>query len=164
MSAKSKIQYIPFLQRFDTDSFLNKLGYWTLIVLITSSVFAIFIRTSRFNGYSRVYVLDMVDGRAYKPFVYRTLLPTTVRLITLAIPESARITYNQWLLQYPQVKRIANVLGWEKDHLSEYTALLVLMYLSLLGFAISARYLFKALFRAPPSFVNLIPLFRSFVP
>ena len=137
---------------------LFKTGYAGLFLSTSGLVFAIFMRVSRFNGYRRVLVLEMINGQAYKPFVYRTLLPSLVRLIGGIVPDSAGAAYNAWLNVQPGVPRVVRILGWEPDHLVEYTILSILIFLSLVGFAFSMRYLFGALFRASSKVQAIIPL------
>ena len=68
---------------------------------------------SGMNGYYRIAFLDMVHGTAHKPFVYRTLLPTTVRIVAAITPVGMRERFDE------EVGRAAGFafdrLGWERS-------------------------------------------------
>lgn len=111
-------------------------------------VFAIFLHVSRFNGYRRVYFSDMIYGRAWRPFVYRVLLPQTAHLITAPIPVTARNAINENLDSSPFLHNIFRVIGWEKEYLSEYVIAAGLMFLCLLGFGWALGYLYSGIVKS----------------
>ena len=126
-----------------------KVAYAAITALLTSIVFLIFIIKPGVNGYERAMFKDMVYGKAYKPFVYRTLLPGTVRLITSALPADIRTSISQSDLNIP---------NWEQEFLTEYLVASILMCASLVGFGLAIRYLFNGIFHAPARFVDLVSL------
>lgn len=129
-----------------------------LALAATIPVFGIFVRKPGINGYSRAMFLDMIYGRAHRPFVLRALVPTTVRVLTSAIPEGARGTLNAWILGLPKAQRIVLGLEWEKDSLVEYAIALGLMYAALVGFVFALRSLCLTLYETPPEGANLAAL------
>lgn len=129
-------------------------GAYLLAALL---VFAMFLHVSRFNGWRRVYFADMIYGRAWRPFVYRVLLPQTARLLVAPIPEATRTAIDDRLDSIPFIHRVTSTIGWEKEYLTEYIAAAGLMFLSLLGFGWALRYLFTGLFQSPPWLANIIP-------
>jgi hypothetical protein len=106
---------------------------------------------------------DMVYGKASKPYVYRALLPATVRLLTSAIPEAQKASLDQFLDKNHVVQFIGSRLLFvtaqqDKRYITEYAIALLLMFLSLAGFVWSLRYLFKSLYRAPVMHADLVCL------
>jgi hypothetical protein len=104
----------------------------------------VFIHGSGINSFPPAKVIDMVYGRAYRPYVYRTLIPSLVRFLSVLTPRSVGAVVNR--VARPSV--LAHV-GWEPDHAIEYLILLILMGLSLFGFIVATRYLFNSVFEAP---------------
>ena len=47
--------------------------------------------------YDRARFNDMVDGTAYKPFVYRALVPFTIRIVSEAIPDKIGTSINKYV-------------------------------------------------------------------
>lgn len=132
--------------------------YAFIYIFIHSLIFAYFLTEPGIDANSRALVSGLVYGTAYKPFVFRSLLPTTVRIITLLIPSGIRDFFNQSLGENPIVQNVFLKLGWEQGYLTEYCITLILLYLSLWGFCFSIRYLFTGLFRAPDKLADLVPL------
>jgi hypothetical protein len=81
---------------------------------------------------------DMIYGRAYKPYVYRFLLPNIVRFSVNIIPSDIRETITHSNL---------HILNWESELLPEYLIASILMCASLIGFGFAIRYLFKGVFQ-----------------
>ncbi len=95
---------------------------------------------------------DMVYGKADRPFVYRTLLPSTIRGICALIPASTRRS------MVSSLRYDLNHGRWEKEYLPEYAAAILLEILCLIGFYVSLRYLCAALYDVPPVVVDLLSL------
>jgi hypothetical protein len=125
-----------------------RLVYLSLAVILSALVFGIFVYRPGINGYDRAMFADMVYGRAAKPFVYRTLLPTAVRVLASAIPAEARSRLNAWASQSPAIDNMFTILGWEREQLTEYFIALVLMYLCLWGFVRALGYLLDGVYEA----------------
>jgi hypothetical protein len=97
---------------------------------------------------------DMVYGRAYKPFVYRALLPAAVRTVAEITPQSVKDKFESAV----QNKRMVSILGWEKEYLYEYFVALIIMFCCFLAFCIVLRYLIKLFFDFPSFVAELAPV------
>jgi hypothetical protein len=144
-----------------------KIFIFTTAATIILTVFLIFIRIPGINNYQRALFGDMIYGNSYKPFVYRSLLPTAVRIITGAIPRSTRESinrYGEYLLNKPYPLGInegideTNLSTWEQRFLTEYLVASILMIASLFGFYSSLKYLLVGVFSAPEWFMDGISL------
>lgn len=123
--------------------------YSAFAALLTSLVFLIFVTKPGINGYYPAMFKDMVYGTAFKPFVYRTLLPSTVRLITSSIPPNIRESLSQSTFFIPD---------WEPALSTEYLVASILMCASLVGFSFAIRYLFYGIYHAQAVFIDLVSL------
>lgn len=121
-------------------------------------VFRVFIRDPGLNLQSGTIFTDMIHGTAHKPFVYRALLPAAVRLLTAAVPDTARRLIEEWAATSPVGSAVLSELRGQPEFFLEYVIGSVLMYLSLLGFAFAVRYLFAAVYGASGLFKDSIPL------
>ena len=136
--------------------------YVIITVILSVMVFSLFIAKG-ISGFSPAMFADMVYGKASKPYVYRTLLPTTVRLLSKAIPQAQKASLDQFLDENHVVQSISNRLLFtkiqqDKRYLTEYAIALLLMFLTLLGFFWSLRYLFRSMYRAPVIYADIVSL------
>jgi hypothetical protein len=79
------------------------------------------------DAYYRSRLVDMVHGTAYRPYVYRVLVPGLARMATLLWPGHS-----------PQA------------HTADYVFVIAIMAASLMGFAVAMRAFSHAVFHAPP--------------
>jgi hypothetical protein len=135
-------------------NFLRKSVILLLYIFTTGIVLFVFIVRPGINGYDRAMFPDMVYGKAYKPFVYRTLLPIMVRAIAKITPEAVQEEFNTSL----QNKRMVKILKWEKEYLYEYSIALILMFCCFLGFAFMLRYLIKQFYEFPSFVADFAPV------
>jgi hypothetical protein len=127
-----------------------------LYLLTTALVLFVFILHPGINRYSRAKFSDMVYGQAHKPFVYRALLPSAVRVVAEVTPEGLKEEIG--LVVQNKGRHLIPALGWETEYLYEYFVALILMFCCLAGFAFTLRRL-AALFYDFPSFVaDLAPI------
>jgi hypothetical protein len=115
-----------------------RFGYPIVLTIISGYVLVIFIRPVSnahvgINFYERSKFLEMVHGTAYKPFVYRTLLPTTVHLISIVTPNQYRHVFEEVIGQ--QYSSLFMFFGWETSAAYEYVIAFILMLVSLMGFS-----------------------------
>jgi len=115
------------------------------------------VRHGSLNETRRASFEGMVYGDAYKPYVRRTLLPTTIRLVAAACPTGCREPLEKAILRRP-VPRLIAQLGWEQQLLLEYLVALVLIYGCLLGFVFALRDLFADLFATGGLVRDVAPL------
>ena len=142
--------------------FENKFFFRFIIAIISLYVLISFVKLPGINGYERAMFPEMIYGTAWKPFVYRTLLPTTVRVIGEVIPEGIHDYFKDKVSGNSFFIRVLEKLKWEREFITEYLIAAVLMYLSLLGFVFIFRKLFKEIYSSPEWFVNLISIILLF--
>jgi hypothetical protein len=133
--------------------FLWRVGYrvcyFAAAFLMAAFVFLIFIMKPGINIYARAMFGDMVHGEAYKPFVYRTLLPSLTGFLAGLVPTGTRTAIESIPIR---------ILNWEPELLTEYLIASLLMFLSLVGFFIALKYLFRGIFQAPDWFLDIVSL------
>jgi len=138
---------------------IHRLVFWLSCFLLTGLVLYIFLQDPGcFTCTRRAMFSEMVYGRAYRPFVYRILLPGATRLLTAALPGGLRAWLNGTVGGHPLMVKAFAKMRWEREFFTEYAIGLGLMYLSLWGFVFSLRYLFRGLMRAPGRMLNLATL------
>ncbi len=96
----------------------------------------------------------MVNGTAYRPYIYRVLVPFVANKIILSIPEQTRITITQVTENNATLKSFFSDRRWYTGYASEYYVVLILMYASLWGFVFSFKYLFRGLFKTSERFLD----------
>jgi hypothetical protein len=111
-----------------------------MLALLSANILLIFLRPTPgkhagINEYYRSKFIAMVDGTAYKPFVYRTLLPSTVRLLVSISPESLIRGCNKIVNSNAFAQKIFDYLKWEKSAAWIYILACILMWLSFIAFA-----------------------------
>jgi hypothetical protein len=137
-------------------TFLRK-SVVVLLYLLTSSI-ALFIFVVRpgIDGSRHAMFPDMVYGKAHKPYVYRTLFPSTVRAVAEVTPESIKerisSTFkNRW-------KRNLERLEWNTDYIYEYLVALTLIFFCFFSFALALRHLAKLFYDFPSFVADLAPV------
>jgi hypothetical protein len=132
--------------------------YWTFCALLTALILARFVCNPGIDGYGKALLLDMVYGRAYKPYVTRALLPGTVRVLASVVPAGTKREWDRALAQDKNLRAVFTKLKWDVAHPTEYLLTLALLYASLLGFVLALRYLMTGIYRAPEMAVDLVPV------
>lgn len=135
--------------------FIYRAGIIGSIFLIAAGLMAIFVIGRGISWYEPATPEAMVHGTASKPYVYRTLLPTTVRVINAAIPSGSRESIRQSMLNRNVINEFVREHQWNPQYLIEYSIAIVLMFLSLVGFAFAIRYFFRSVFEASDRFTDL---------
>jgi hypothetical protein len=103
-----------------------------------AAAFALYFlaRPPGMDGLGRAPFGDMVYGRAFRPFVGRVLVPVIVRGVVAATPPRAATAVSAWM-------RARTTRGSWAPHCRDYPyeslVTLVLLFLCLLGFALSLR-------------------------
>ena len=141
----------------------NKYYYWSIASIISLYVLISFFKLPGINGYERAMFPEMIYGEAWKPFVYRTLLPTTVRVISRFIPEEIHNTLTEKVDGSTFFNLVLEKLKWESEYITEYLVAMILMYLSLIGFVSVFRKLFTEIYSSPKWFTNLISIIMLLV-
>jgi len=124
----------------DRRGVLARVVYGVVLVVVATTAYTMFIRPVRglrvgINQDGRTKYMDMVNGTAWRPFVYRTLLPTTIRLISHATPQSIKQAIADEAESHPFVRDQFAYLRWETSAAYEYGVGSMLMILCYIGFA-----------------------------
>jgi hypothetical protein len=107
-------------------------------------------RKSALNDYWKARVPDMIYGRAYRPFVRRTLVPSTVRLVRTSLSRSTLGALRAAASRKPfSLPEKLGTLGWEPAYMVEYVLAMPLLFALLVAFPFSLRWLFDGLYEAP---------------
>lgn len=149
---------MPGIKAWGRPVLLVVLYVW--VSLVVTMVFFVYPGV---DHYSRARFKDMIDGKASKPFVLRTLVPTTVRLVVGAVPQSAAPRLRAAL--FPNT--FTRAMGWTGDAVLEYYATFAICAISFLSAAVALRWLLMATYRtsllvedlAPVGAMGLVPGF-----
>jgi hypothetical protein len=142
--------------------FENRIVNRIIIVIVSLYVLIAFVKLPPINGYKPAMFSEMVYGTAWKPFVYRTLLPTSVRIISEIIPEGVHKSLSEKVENSHSLMLVLEKLKWESEFITEYLVAVVLMYLSLLGFVYVFRKLFDEIYSSALWFKNLMSVILLF--
>ena len=122
---------------------------------------------AHFNNYDRDLFSDSVYHQSARPFVYRTLLPTTVNLLTRLFPASTRASAERYVRSNPIMRQAFTVDGslegahqrlkFEKRFPIETAIGLLLMFFSFVGFLLTASRLFQIFYDVPSWLQPAIP-------
>jgi len=123
------------------DNF-HKTIYYLLTALIAGGVLIMFVIFPGINDDKPSMFGDMIYGKASKPFVYRVLLPATVRVLSAPVPQTLRNSISNKIEDNISLNKLFKKLKWEKELAAEYSFAMLIMFLSLWGFSIAVRYLF----------------------
>lgn len=130
---------------------IQRLIFFLICAAVCIGLLVVFIQVSEVNNLYRARFGDMVDGTAYRPYVYRTLLPTTVRLLAGLLPDA----WNAELASLPWIAAGLTTFKVEPQRALQALIAWGLMGLSLLGFALAFRRLLTALYRLPDWLADL---------
>ena len=136
----------------------QRLTYYLITAFISFCVLMIFVIKPGINHDQHSKFEDMIYGKAWKPFVYRTLLPTTIRVLSAPVPQVIRKSLSEMVDESETFRDIFEKLNWEKNLFVEYTFAMFLMFLSLMGFSIAIRYLFTLFYNASSVFADFISI------
>ena len=120
----------------------HKLIYYFITALIAGCVLIMFVIFPGINDNKPSMFGDMIYGKASKPFVYRVLLPATVRILSAPVPQTLRNDIAVKIEDNISLNKLFKKLKWEKELAVEYSFAMLLMFLSLWGFSLAVRYLF----------------------
>ncbi|MFC2103367.1 hypothetical protein ACFLSS_02945 [Bacteroidota bacterium] len=153
---------------------LREIIYYITTAAVASGVLIMFVIFPGINDNTPSMFGDTIYGKAHKPYVYRTLLPSAVRLLSSAVPNSVRSSISDKIESNISLKKLFIKLKWEKELAVEYSFAMLLMFLSLWGFTLAIRYLFQLFYETSPwysysvsllALIGLPPMFQytSFV-
>ena len=113
---------------------LQRIVYFFFLFACSSIVLVLFLRHGGVNNDKRFTFTDMVNGTAYKPFVYRTFLPSTVRIISAITPAEAQRAVSFAVDRNQALERIFENLRWRTSAAYEYAVMSLLMLMSFIAF------------------------------
>jgi len=135
---------------------IHKTIYYLLTALIAGCVLIIFVIFPGINDDKPSKFGDMIYGKASKPFVYRVLLPATVRMLSAPVPQTLRNTISNKIENSISLNKLFKKLKWEKELAVEYSFAMLIMFLSLWGFSIAVRYLFILFYNTSSWFADSV--------
>lgn len=138
----------------------ERLARWVhgvLVAMLALIVMCFFLSSSGLNRHAPANFVDMVEGRAARPYVYRTLVPTMVRLVSSVFPDSAHTSVTH-AAQTTRLKHLVSEWNIPAEAFLEFVLAFAFMYLSLIGFLFALRALAGAVFELPRSFARKIQL------
>jgi hypothetical protein len=119
-------------------SLLGNIVYFMVLISLSILILDVFLLPSEkhygINRYNRGRFLDMVDGTAPKPFVYRTLLPTTVRAAAAVVPIRYREACANFAEQHMVIRAAFRSFEWETQAAFQYLCGATVMLLCFIGF------------------------------
>ncbi len=136
----------------------NNYFFWFTSLIISGYVLIVFVKTPGINGYDRAMFPEMIYGTAWKPFVYRTLLPSAVSIVNQIVPEDVHksLTENAETSEFSML--VLKKLNWESEFITEYILAIIFMWLFLFGFLYAFRRLLTEIYLSPDWFTNFISL------
>jgi len=135
---------------------IHKTIYYLLTALIAGCVLIMFVIFPGINDNKPSMFGDMIYGKASKPFVYRVLLPVTVRVLSAPVPQTLRNTISNIIEDNISLNKLFKKLKWEKELAVEYSFAMLIMFLSLWGFSIAVRYLFILFYNTSSWFADSV--------
>ncbi|MBC7235327.1 MAG: hypothetical protein H5T69_05755 [Chloroflexi bacterium] len=116
------------------------------------------------NLLDKARVLDVVFGRAHRPFVYRVLVPWLVRLLLALLPEGIERWFSTDIyVAFPLVGQMMDFLSWEREYLPVYLAIVFLTYIAIIGFMLSLRWIADQNYRMPRYLLDALPFFSLLI-
>lgn len=112
---------------------ITKYIYHILIFVLSIIIFLAFIYPVN-KKHLPFDVDDMIEGKYRKPYVYRTLVPTTIRIISNIIPESVHKNTENFVRQNPKLNATFDNLEWQKEPALKFFISSAFMILSFIAF------------------------------
>jgi hypothetical protein len=112
---------------------IKKYIYYILIFVLSIIAFLAFIYPVN-KKHLPFDVDDMIEGKYRKPYVYRTLVPTTIRIISNIIPESIHKNTENFVRQNPKLNATFDNLEWQQEVALKFFISSAFMILSFIAF------------------------------
>jgi hypothetical protein len=92
------------------------------------------------HEFEKARLTELIDGSAYRPFVYRTLLPSTVRLALACLPDSAEARIGELAAGFRPLRELLEATpAADERHPAAYLIAYGLEFACLIGFAAVLR-------------------------
>lgn len=134
----------------------RRIAYYILVFLISLIVLGSLSLSSGLNHKNELKLHDMIYGTASKPFVYRQLMPFSIRIGVGLIPAGIRNFMLEKASQSSTVGRILTRAKLPGELFVEYAVTVIFIYFSLWGFVFSFRFLLRALYDSPTYFIDIV--------
>jgi hypothetical protein len=135
---------------------------WLIYALVAGFILGMWATDVRefvsLNGYYRATLLDMVAGKAHRPFAYRLLVPLVTRGVLAVLPAGLQTWMRDVLGTMPSVARGLRYLSWERSDLPTYFAVLAVLYGCLCAYLATLRRMTRRLYDLPAWLADLAPL------
>jgi hypothetical protein len=153
----------------------QRASIWAIRLIVAFYVLAVFLHPDPWhngiNKYKHAYFDEMVAGTASKPFVYRALFPTTIRVVSKLTPEGGRQDLARRIKGSQTLSGMFQSLGWQWQYAHEYLVAAGIMYVCFVLFAYFVgrfvlesvditRSAFNISLTESISLLGLIPFFR----
>lgn len=153
--------------RQDSSTLLGRLESSPRLTTAFRAVFLIFLYATfaaiSFNGFyqkwglrdgdgawdndARYSFVMMIEGKAHKPFIYRSLLPATANAVEAAVPENIRAWALQKLKQknWWEVRNLTTQMRLAPDLRDEYLLRYYFVYYACVAFMFAALFVMRAI-------------------
>lgn len=133
-------------------SFIERSWIPALVLSLAVTAWIVFVGEG-VDAYYRSRLVDMVHGTAYRPYVYRVLVPGLAHLGTILMPASlanaVTSAFEAWQ---------GRPAGWPPAHAADYVLVITIMAVSLIGFGAAMRAFSQTVFSARAMVHALIAL------
>lgn len=133
------------------------LTYLVLLALVSGLVLGSFVSV-RLDGYERAMLQNSIDGTAYRPFVYRALVPFVTRRLTDLVPAALREQINDAGRALFTNETLRRKIPIGRVDYTSLAILGVLWYSSLLGFAWAFTRFLSTFYQFPRPFIYAVSL------
>ncbi len=140
-------------------NFLNN-RYFLFIVysLVAAYILALCIKEPGIDGYAPAKVIDMIYGKAERPYVSRALVPFFVKSIAVITPESVKSGIREALNSKFPADRFFAKFRFQPEYIYEYLWVMAIMLSCLIGFMYVYRKMLIEVFSAGSIFYNYAPI------
>jgi len=138
-------------------TFGQRLLIWLFYAITSGIILLVLITHPEIEEGKHSAFPDMVYGRANKPYVYRALLPITVRIIAGITPERMKEKIIQFISSRTFIRKIIEDKVEDK-YMYEYLIALVLIFGCFLGLAFLLRYSLRLFYNLPPFVADFAPV------
>lgn len=138
---------------------LHSLLWWVICIATSSILLVVFVNISGVNAYEKARLADMLEGKAYRPFVYRVLVPGIANGVTSVLPDSFEKSLENHLNNSPAYSRSLSRFRASPELAVESLIILLILGGSIVGFSASFRALLLSLYSAPSLVVDITCLF-----
>ena len=118
--------------------------YWILVLIIAFFIFINFLQVSGIGKKQEASFDKAITGTAYRPFAYRVFLPIVANILNPLVPKRAALKFDTVLDTIVGNQIIMKKLRGNK-FLRQVAIILLIMYLSLVGFVFAIWRLIKDL-------------------